>query len=55
MQLSLTADEIEEHASDYENLVRFLERKEMLEAALSLKMERWLYLNDLAEKIEANQ
>jgi hypothetical protein len=25
------------------------------ELVLSLKMERWLYLNDLAEKIEAAQ
>jgi len=53
-QLSLITNKIEKHASDYENLIQFLERKETLEAELSLKMERWLYLNDLAEKIEAN-
>jgi ATP-binding cassette subfamily F protein uup len=54
-QLRLTEDQIEKHYSDYGNLVRFYETKEKLEAELSLKMERWLYLNDLAEKIEANQ
>jgi len=54
-QLDLTANEIEKYSSDYEKLVQFFEKKEMLEAALSLKMERWFYLNDLAEKIDANQ
>ena len=54
-QLSLTEDEIEKHSSDYEKLVQFFETKEKLETELSLKMERWVYLNDLAEKIEANQ
>jgi len=45
---------ITQYASDYERLMPFLEEKEQLEAALSLKMDRWVYLNELAEKINAN-
>ena len=42
---------ITQHASDYERLKPFLEEKERLEAELHLKMDRWVYLNELAEKI----
>lgn len=45
---------ITQYASDYERLMPFLEEKERLEAELALKMDRWVYLNELAEKINAN-
>lgn len=38
-------------ASDYIKLRELTEEKEKLEAELEAKMERWVYLNDLAEKI----
>ena len=43
--------EIEASSSDFERLQQLLEEKEALEAALSEKEERWLYLTELAEKI----
>ncbi|MDD6033805.1 MAG: ABC-F family ATP-binding cassette domain-containing protein [Oscillospiraceae bacterium] len=43
--------EIEASSSDFERLQQLLEEKETLEAALSEKEERWLYLTELAEKI----
>ena len=46
---------ITQYASDYERLKPFLEEKEHLEAELHLKMDRWVYLNELAEKINGNQ
>jgi ATP-binding cassette subfamily F protein uup len=46
---------ITQYASDYERLMPFLEEKERLEAELAVKMDRWVYLNELAEKISANQ
>ena len=33
----------------------FMQEKEKTEEELSDKMERWVYLNDLAEKIEAQK
>lgn len=39
-------------ASDYVALQRLQEKQEELETALEVKMERWLYLNDLAERME---
>ncbi len=45
---------ITQYASDYEKLMPFLEEKERLEAELAVKMDRWVYLNELAEKIQAN-
>ena len=41
-----------EKASDYVALQALQARQEALEAALEEKMERWVYLNDLAEQIE---
>ena len=32
-----------------------MQEKEKTEAELSEKMDRWVYLNDLAEKIEAQK
>ena len=45
--------EIEQNASDYVKLQALIAEKEKLEEALEYKTERWVYLNDLAEKIEA--
>lgn len=39
-------------ASDYTKLNELMAQKEDLEAKLSEKMERWVYLEELAEKIE---
>lgn len=38
-------------ASQYSRLQELAERKEELEKQLEIKMERWVYLNDLAEQI----
>jgi ATP-binding cassette subfamily F protein uup len=40
-------------ATDYSKLNELMAHKEALEKALEEKMERWVYLNDLAEQIEA--
>jgi ABC transport system ATP-binding/permease protein len=44
--------EIELHLSNYEKLSELTRKKEKLENELSLKMDKWVYLNDLFEKIE---
>jgi ATP-binding cassette subfamily F protein uup len=46
-------EEMQTYASDYTKLRELSEKKETLENQLGEKMERWVYLNDLAEKIEA--
>ena len=45
--------QIEENASQYSKLAKLTEEKELAEAQLEEKMDRWVYLNDLAERIEA--
>lgn len=45
--------EMAHHASDYPKLRELTEEKEKTEAALTQKMERWEYLEELAEKIAA--
>lgn len=47
-----TEEEMLTCASQYSKLTELTEKKEELENQLELKMERWEYLNDLAEKIE---
>ena len=47
--------EMEEYATDYAALQRLTEEKENLEAQLEEKMERWMYLSDMAERIEAQK
>lgn len=47
--------EMEDHASDYTALERLTAQRESLSAALEEKTERWVYLNDLAERIEAQK
>ena len=44
---------IAQNASDYAALQELTSEKEELEVQLAAKMERWVYLNDLAERIEA--
>lgn len=46
-----TGGEIAACASDYVRLQELTTQKEALEAELAEKMERWVYLNDLAERI----
>jgi len=44
---------IEKAATDFVKLQKLLEEKGELEEQLEFKMERWLYLNELREKIQA--
>lgn len=46
---------ISEAGSDYCKLQELAAKRDELTAALDEKMERWVYLNDLAEKIEAQK
>lgn len=46
-------EEILKAASDYSRLNSLMQEKEEKESLLEEKMERWMYLNDLAEQIEA--
>lgn len=48
-------EQISKCATDFIKLNEFMQEKEKTEAELSDKMERWVYLNDLAEKIEAQK
>lgn len=50
-QIANTETAIGACSSDYVRLQEFSEQKEALEAQLEEKMERWVYLNDLAERI----
>ena len=47
--------EIAQNASDYVTLQRLIEEKAALEKAHEEKMERWVYLNELAEQIAAQK
>lgn len=46
---------IQSASSDYIRLQELLEQKEVLDKELEEKMERWVYLSDLAEKIAENE
>lgn len=52
-QIAACLDQIAEAASDYIRLQELMEQMDTLKAELEAKTERWFYLNDLAEKIEA--
>ncbi len=52
VQLRQAEENVELYASDYEKLLAALAEKGRLEAALTQMMNRWVYLNELAEKIE---
>lgn len=43
--------QMEKAASDFVKLKELMDRKTQAESELDAKMERWMYLNDLAEKI----
>ena len=47
-----TEEQMEKSASQYSKLQELSQQKEDLENQLSEKMDRWMYLNELAEKIE---
>lgn len=51
-QIAAIDEEMQTAASQYTRLSELSEQKEELEQQLSDKMERWVYLNDLAEQIE---
>ena len=46
---------IEAAVTDYGALNRLMEEKEGLEKELEAKMERWMYLEELAARIEAGE
>lgn len=48
-------EQISKCATDFIKLNELMQEKEKTEAELSDKMERWVYLNDLAEKIETQK
>jgi len=48
------SEQIKEQTSDYIKLQELITTKDECEKALEEQMERWLYLNDLAEKIAGN-
>lgn len=50
-QLSDLDKQIEQAASDYGRLRGLMEEKQQAETALEEKMDRWMYLTDLAERI----
>ncbi len=52
-QIAELDSQIEAVASDFVKLKDLMEEKEQKEDDLDAKMERWMYLNELAEKIEA--
>ena len=45
-------EQMMQYATNSAKLSEITEQKEDAEAALEEKMERWVYLNDLAERIE---
>ena len=51
-ELSACEDAIAASGSDFAALQAAMEKKEQLEARLEEKMDRWVYLNELAEKIK---
>lgn len=50
-EIAETETEILQSTSDYVRLQALTDRKECLEGQLAEKMDRWLYLSDLAERI----
>lgn len=54
-KISALETKIDENANNYGKLRELMEEKESLEQQLEEKMDRWVYLNDLNEKIEASK
>lgn len=50
-KLKQIEEEIGQSSADYEKLQQLLEQKEQVEQQLEQQTERWVYLNELAEKI----
>ncbi len=53
-QLRQLERSIDQSARDYEQLIVLLDEKDRLSAALEIKMNRWVYLNELAERINGD-
>lgn len=51
-EIEVVDTEIAKNSSDFSKLQEFLDKKVTLEDQLAEKMDRWVYLNDLAERIE---
>ena len=54
-QIAAAEKYIAANSSDYVKLQELSDKKEQLENELAEKMERWVYLNDLAERIERGE
>ncbi|MCR5324280.1 MAG: ABC-F family ATP-binding cassette domain-containing protein [Lachnospiraceae bacterium] len=54
-ELKALEKEIETNSTSYSKLGELMAKKEELSAQLEAKTERWIYLNDLAERIEAEK
>ena len=54
-QIAAAEKEISANSSDYVKLQELSDKKTELEAQLNEKMDRWVYLNDLAERIERGE
>ena len=52
-RLSSLEKEIENAARDYGRLNQIMQEKDQVQSQLDFKMEQWLYLNELQEKIES--
>jgi ATP-binding cassette subfamily F protein uup len=52
IKIAKLEEDINEAAADYSLLQSVLAKKEVLEKQLEEKMDRWVYLNELADKIE---
>jgi len=46
--------QISKETTNYEYLQELLQQKQVLEEELSFKMDRWVYLNDMADKMNKN-
>ncbi len=54
-QIAACEEKMAQNLTDYVELQQLGDEKSRLETELELKMERWVYLNDLAERIEAQK
>ncbi len=55
VKVAACANEIEQSSSDFVRLQELTEKMEEFKLELDSKIERWAYLNELAEKIEAGE
>lgn len=52
IKISDLENQLNKHSTDYVKLQELMDEKKQTELQLDEKMERWVYLNDLAEQIE---